>query len=130
MKKSRFIKEIKNLQDIFECQKRFQEDLYSINFDTLSISQRIKILKDYAVGLLTEIAEVFQLLPYKFWRKQRSVKINKEHLKEELIDVFIYVINLFVLFGFSENDLFTEYSKKYNKILKRFLGKKKNDSAK
>jgi NTP pyrophosphatase (non-canonical NTP hydrolase) len=119
---------INTLQDIFECQKIFQEKLYNVNFNHLSIPQKIKILKDYVIGLLTEVAEVFQLLPYKFWRKQRIVRINKEHLKEELIDIFIYVVNLFVLFGFSEEELLTEYSKKYNKILKRFLNK--NDSAK
>jgi len=119
------IKKIKTLHDIFECQKKFQERLYSINFDTLPLSYRIKILKDYVIGLLSEIGEVFQLLPYKFWRKQRIIKVNKKHLKEELIDVFIYVVNLFVLFGFSEKDLLTEYSKKYDKILKRFKQRKK-----
>lgn len=109
------------LQKILNKQLKLQQLFYK-DYLKLSTQDKLKLLKDqYIIGILQEIGEILQCLPYKFWRKDKPITdINYEQLYEELIDVFIYTINCFVLFGFDAKAIYELYNKKYKKIMERY----------
>lgn len=65
-------------------------------------------LKDFAWRLTEEIGEAMSCLKNKPW-KQTHMETDVEHYKEEIIDAFHFFVELCILSGIDENDLFKIY---------------------
>lgn len=98
-----------SLSDMFVMQKKFQEDLgnniYSKDYK-----------KETALALFVEIGEFMNEVDWKSWKKNHKEDVAK--LKEELIDCWIFFINMTLPF-MSIDEVYEEYNKKHQKNLDR-----------
>ena len=105
------------LDDLFirqsKLQKAFEENLESFNEE-----KRQQYTKDNILAMLDETHEILRETNWKHWRKKKK-KINKESLKEELVDALHFYINLCLVWGFTSDDIYKSYIKKDEKIYNR-----------
>ncbi len=100
-------------QKIYTIQKKFQESMkqqYNINY------KRVMTL-----ALVDEVLESLRELPWKPWKKQQQY--NKKRYKEELADVYIFLMNLMIASNITIKDLQKEV---YKKIVKNKQRQKHN----
>ena len=63
------------------------------------------------LAAIDELTEALRETPWKPWKKQQ--KYNQEKFKEELIDVWHFLINLSLAAELSSNELFLRFKKKH-----------------
>lgn len=93
------------LKDLFEKQLNFQ---LLLNNDTNTHTYREKMI----LASLDELTEILRCIPWKPWKKKQ--KFDATQYKEEIIDLWHFVINL----SLSANLTAKELHKLYNKKLK------------
>jgi len=72
----------------------------------------------YILAMIDELIEFRNCYNKKDWTKTRF-KINEDELKEELIDIWWFTINLAITWGMSANDVLSTLNKKQIKNFKR-----------
>ena len=91
------------LKDIFtrqrELQKRLKNDITSQEF-----------INEQILATVDELMEALRETPWKSWKKNQT--LNEENFKEELIDVWHFLINLSLASGMDSIEVY-----------KRFVGK-------
>lgn len=102
--------EIDNLNEMFDLQKTFQKRLHGhIIEHHLDCPLRIPIQVTAIIAELGEILEEYQL--WKDWRYDYP-KVDREHLLEEVADLWHFVINLTLYLGFDANDVYFKFLEK------------------
>jgi NTP pyrophosphatase (non-canonical NTP hydrolase) len=99
------------LEEIWKIQKDFQ--CHFKNPDLLNDDERIAATKETILSLHKELSEVLDTIPWKTHRKIDMI-YDKEHIKEELIDCFKYIINICLMHDMTPQifvDCFKEKSK-------------------
>lgn len=107
---------MKELEELFKLQIEFQESLGNSISDYLSfviLPKNIQILKNQLLALFSEIGEALQEVPWKPWKQNQNFNVSK--FRMELIDVFHFLINLFLYSGMDSNDVIKLFKLK-NKI--------------
>lgn len=99
------------LDKIFEKQGEFMQRLGVV-------SPKKENLITAFTGLVVEAAEALQETDWKPWKKTPKL-INKQKALEELVDCFHFLVELFILLGFSHEDLYNAYMKKMDVNHKR-----------
>lgn len=56
-----------------------------------------------------EICEIRRELPWKYWRPDQHKVVFLPKIKEEIIDLFHFFINLCLIFGIDSKELYLEY---------------------
>lgn len=103
------------IKDIFNFQKKLQKGLYGIELPKYDI----KLASKYAFGIFTELGEALaEDKSWKDWRKQKE-EVNYNDLKEEIADVWIFLINYTLANNLDANDILEEIIKKQNKLKER-----------
>ena len=115
-------KDTTDLEKIWEEQKSFQYNFY--NPDKMSEEEKITLTKEYILSIHRELGEVLNIIPWKLHRKQTR-KYDKEHIKEELIDCFKFLLNLCIIHGMNPDKFFKLFMKKSKIVRKRFEDEKK-----
>ena len=105
------------LDIIFKLQEELdkkiaQEHQVNFDFDTW--------VKKEILAIMSELAEVLEETNFKWWKK--SQEIDKDALREEIIDVFHFVISLCLKVGLSPQDLYTAYLEKNQENIRRQEG--------
>lgn len=108
-----------NLHEISELKELFP----AINFEELSnllLNSTMEFGSENAYNLFVEeIAElIYELIDYNDTMFETSHP-NKEHVQEELIDVFILLMNLVLEFGFNSNYFLIIEGKTGRKLIKQ-----------
>lgn len=113
------------LDKIFFKQKEFMDML--LEYDKLpefpvdlSTKPGQRLIKETVWFLVEELAEASFTLKNRVHKISDDSEVNFDHYKEELIDAFSYLVEIFLLSGISANDLYEEYSRK-NLIVKERL---------
>lgn len=104
------------LENIFVIQTNFQKMLGSaIPITSLDImsSSNINNIKNQILALVDESMEALREIPWKAWKINTSFDIPK--FRMELIDVFHFLINLFIFAGMDSN-MVLQYFLEKNKI--------------
>lgn len=109
------------LEDLFERQKELQKYFGNNDLENFTEEEKQQYTKDNILGLLDETHEVLRETNWKHWRKTKK-PINEENLKEEIVDVFHFFINLCIVWGFSAEEIYEAYLKKDEEIYKRIDG--------
>lgn len=96
---------------------------------TLTINDKPSISEmGAAIGITVEAAEILEAMD----KANRVWKINQEptvnQVKEELIDVLFFVLELSVLLDLSGEDLIRLYQEKYNRNLERLARAKSKEA--
>jgi dimeric dUTPase (all-alpha-NTP-PPase superfamily) len=119
------------LDIIFEKQKDFEKKLgVPINYlQCIVLSSYKKPLTDSEIKEITcwtekfitainnELEETRMCFPWKWWKKNQTIDLT--HAKEELVDVFHFVIALSIIFGMDADDLLKSYMDKMQENLDR-----------
>ncbi|HZA06955.1 MAG TPA: dUTPase [Nitrososphaeraceae archaeon] len=107
-----------NSEDMLEALFRKQNELhntimnysqandsqYSKKFLSLSKEERLSAL---CTAIIHEAVELQRLTNWKWWKK--SVEFNQNHAKEELIDIWHFVIDTSIELGMTPHDILTAY---------------------
>lgn len=108
------------LTDIFKQQLKFQKSIGG-PFSKI-VSKNIKekeILSDlYVLSAIDELVEFRNCYNKKAWVKQRF-QVNREELTFELIDIYLFLINLSLLWDIDANKLIEYLDTKQKKNIKR-----------
>ncbi len=102
-------------QKQIELNKIIGYDLFTIRDNTYMCEG---YTKEYILAAVDELFEVLHEINWKVWKKQRK-QINIDKIREELIDVFHFLINLFILWGITPEMLEELYLKKNAENQKR-----------
>jgi len=106
---------MKELFELFELQKSFHlltSDIPQKRFQVVSKSN-IEQIKNQILALIDEVMEALREVPWKSWKINQDFNVSK--FKMELIDVFHFLINLFVLAGMDSEEVISLFKIK-NKI--------------
>ena len=100
--------ELDRLGEIFELQQGFTEMLYKDNL-YWRWSQNEKV-NNLCTAAIHEVVELQRLTNWKWWKKPSGLKYADA--KEELIDVWHFVVQLSIVLGLSPEDILAEYRRK------------------
>lgn len=104
------------LSQIVEKQKEFQEFLkvkLPNSIEEMCEKENIENLVFQILAMFDEVSEALACIPWKPWKKVQGFNLNS--FKEELIDIFHFLINCCLYVGMSSEDIFNEFMRK-NKI--------------
>jgi NTP pyrophosphatase (non-canonical NTP hydrolase) len=120
------------LDIIFEKQKSFEEQL-GVPVDYLQhialkaykkplveddeIKTITRWTEKFITAISNELEEIRICFPWKWWKKNQTMDLK--HAKEELIDVFHFIIALAIILGLDSDNLLKSYMDKMQENLKR-----------
>lgn len=97
---------MKELEELFYLQIKFQESM-GITFprwkNDISDKYNIELIKNQILALYDEVGEALREVPWKPWKVNQEFNINK--FKMELIDIFHFLINLFLLVNMDSEEV-------------------------
>jgi dimeric dUTPase (all-alpha-NTP-PPase superfamily) len=95
-----------NLETIFSIQKELASIMDLSRYPT-SMEGRVSAL---STAIIHEAVELQRLTSWKWWKK--STPFDREAAKEELIDIWHFVVQASIELGLSPADILDEYKKK------------------
>lgn len=115
--------------DMLACMLNMQKTLqaalgYSINY--MTEPERAAYVKEYALHLVDELGEMLREMPYfKPWKQYPDgfTDENMAKVKNELVDVWHFFMNIMIGLGISAEELYAEYVKKNEENYRRQLDK-------
>lgn len=112
------------LHKMFVEQKEFQKNFY--NPDDISEADRIKLSKEFILSVHRELGEVLNEMPWKLHRAGNVQTHDTAHIQEELIDCLKFMMNLFIVWGMSEDDVYNMFMSKSKVVKDRYDEEKKH----
>jgi len=106
-----------NLTDIWNTQRNFQKNFF--NPDNITEEEKIALSKEYILSMHRELGEVLNIMPWKLHRANEK-DYNKEHLQEELIDCFKFLLNVCILHGMTPESFEKLFFEKSAIVEKRY----------
>lgn len=110
-----------SLQFMLNTQKAFQKQM-NYDFESMTIQQKSEYIKEMSLWVQNEINEMIHELPFaKHWSKKydswddEKIKEQMQLSKEEATDALLFLLNIFLCLGMTEEDIVNEFCKK-NKI--------------
>lgn len=110
--------------DIFvrmlQLQERLQADSFGYNFQRMRPADRVEYIKNMKLALEAELQEALDETGWKPWATRREV--NREAYLAELVDVWHFLMNMFLVLGDTPEELADEIFRVYcrkNKINER-----------
>jgi dimeric dUTPase (all-alpha-NTP-PPase superfamily) len=97
------------LESIFSMQKELASMMDLSRYPS-SVEDRISVL---STAMIHEAVELQRLTSWKWWKK--PAPFDKEAAKEELIDIWHFVVQASIELGMTPADMLEEYEKK-NKV--------------
>ena len=113
------------LKQIFEKQLEFQRKVHGpfSKIDTKNIKEKEKLSDQFLLCLIDEVIEFRGTYNKKSWIKKRF-KINRDELNEELADIYIFLIDLSLLWDLKPEKVIEVIKQKQIKNFKRLKNKK------
>ena len=103
--------------DAFKNQIKLQESLKGIKLP----SKNPDFIRESSLGIFTELGEALAVdKTWKTWKEVKE-KYNEEDLKEEIADIWIFLINYTLANNISCEEIIKQIHKKQNKNFRRFL---------
>jgi len=105
------------LDEIFALQKKFDEELLRIrNIGHIPWNEWIQ---KEVLAVVSELGELLNEVSFKWWKNQ---EVNREGVKEELVDILHFFISMCIKAGISADELFEAYVKKNKENFNRQWG--------
>ena len=86
---------------------RSNDSQYSKKFLSLSKEERLSVL---CTAIIHEAVELQRLTNWKWWKK--TIEFDQNHAKEELIDIWHFVIDASIELGMTPHDILAAYIEK------------------
>ncbi|HIS04295.1 MAG TPA: dUTP diphosphatase [Candidatus Pullichristensenella avicola] len=78
-------------------------------------------VRKFAVALIVEAGELLDAARFQWWKNPRP--IDREHLKEEAVDVFHFAVSVALAAGMDAGELFERYLRKSQENIDRQQGR-------
>ena len=75
-------------------------------------------IRELILAIIVEAVETLNEINWKPWKKQQKI-VDEVHLKEEVVDVFHFVIELAIVVGMDHKELFYQYKQKMQENIRR-----------
>ena len=111
------------LERVIQTQRDYQEALGKGVDSFQSAEAKMQYIRDLCLSLNVEVTEFLQELPWKPWRKLQDQHYDKHAAADELADMMIFIINLWIHLGVYTNGACTD------ELLKRITQKQTKNSA-
>ena len=99
-----------DLEKLFEMQRQLQA---KIDFTGIGLTQYIRLM---FIGIITEACEAIEQVDWKPWKKNTGINpIASENFKEEIVDIWHFLINMTLASGMDAKELMERFNTK-NKI--------------
>lgn len=106
------------LKDILKVQKKFQHHFYDP--ETLTDEEKTVLSKEFILAAHRELGEILNLLPWKNHRKYSSLNVDRLAFVEEAIDSLKFILNLFIVWGITSNEIGEAFVIKSDKVEERY----------
>ena len=106
------------LDTIFYMQKLFDDDVIK-NRNLQDIKPEEWIQKQ-TLAIVSELAELLAEVNFKWWKNPKE--IDKQNVKEELVDILHFFVGMCLRFGMTGQELYDIYLKKNEENFKRQYG--------
>lgn len=104
-----------DLQELFDIQTKFQKKVVvEQGYKETSWIEHVRLM---FIGIITEACEALEETNWKPWKKVRL--INEEKLKEEIIDLWHFVINLTLASDMNAKTVIEKFKEKNKVNIKR-----------
>ena len=100
-----------NFENIYEEQKKLQVFLESMITEENSLEKKEELTKATIIHLITEAIEVLDNINWKMHKKTRK-DVDEKAILEESIDIFKYLMNIWIIWGYNPQQIFEEFMKK------------------
>lgn len=91
------------LEQLFYRQAQIQFETYGHQFNQMTDTERIAFVKEMSLALTAELHEALAETGWKGWSTSRH--FHKERYVQELVDVFLMLINMFLVLGVHAGDM-------------------------
>lgn len=91
------------LEQLFYRQAQIQFETYGHQFNQMTDEERISFVKEMSLALSAELHEALAETGWKGWSVSRH--FHKERYVQELVDVFLMMINMFLVLGVHAGDM-------------------------
>ena len=102
------------LYEMFMKQITFQQKLHKKNFKVVG---NVPFIRTMTLAAIDELMEALREVPWKPWKKKQE--FNQELFKEELIDVWHFLINLSLSSGMTSSEVYVRFLEKNKENRKR-----------
>lgn|SRR5699024_1781327 len=109
-----------SIEFVLQSQLKFQKRM-GHNFEEMTVKERSAYIKEHGYFLIEEVVELFREMPFhKSWKDyshltEEELNIQEEKMKDEAIDAFHFMSNIFLALGMDEKEVIERYKDK-NKI--------------
>lgn len=111
------------LENIFRYQQAFDAELAERR-GLSGISMEQWIQKE-TLAMLSELAELIDEVNFKWWKNEKPV--NKDNVKEELVDILHFFVSMCLKTGMDANELHERYLNKNKENFARQHGKSQKE---
>jgi dimeric dUTPase (all-alpha-NTP-PPase superfamily) len=101
------------LAGMFDVQRLFQARL-GHDFETKTPEEQIEYVKIMILAIQDELMEALHETRWKPWATGEKMIVDRDKFGGELIDVLHFLLNLFLVNGWNEEDVFTAFWAKQN----------------
>lgn len=108
------------LKEMLDAQVSFQKNFFEPS--KLTREEKIKWTKEFALCAHQELAEVLDALDWKTYHNYDK-EYSDDNVKEELIDVIKFILNLCIVWEMSADDIKSIFDMKTAKNITRFKQK-------
>jgi dimeric dUTPase (all-alpha-NTP-PPase superfamily) len=105
------------LDIIFDRQLKLQRESFGVNPADFTEEEKIQFIKDMILAATDELHEALGEVGWKPWATSKH--INREAFVGELVDVFHFLVNLWLAVGATSEEVEIRYLAKANKNAKR-----------
>jgi len=106
------------LDDLLEAQASLLKKL--TNLTIVKDAPELDLINNTLTCMSNEVEEARRELPWKHWKTYKDYKFNRTHFIEETIDIFHFLLEIWVFLGLTSDEIYTEYFKKLKVNLKRW----------
>lgn len=115
--------ELNRLRAMVQEQKDFQKNFFDL--DTMTDEEKVRHTKENILALHRELGEVLNEIPWKIHRANKK-DYDLKLIHEELIDCLKFLLNVCIIWGMGEEELYDGFMNKSAIVRQRFENEKDN----
>jgi dimeric dUTPase (all-alpha-NTP-PPase superfamily) len=117
------------VQQMFEAVAKYQFFVHNINYVTLTMTQRMQLMRDYVLAMNVEQVELLQELPWKPWNyaEGTALSLDMKKITTEWIDGLFFLLDQALVLGITADDITETFQNVLDKNYARKTGDKHYD---
>jgi dimeric dUTPase (all-alpha-NTP-PPase superfamily) len=109
------------LEEMYAIQEKFQKNFFDVAM--MTDEEKVKFTKENILSLHRELGEVLNETPWKTHRANMSTAAV-DKIGEEMIDCYKFMLNLFIIWGFTPSDMAYLFKEKSRIVQERYDNEK------